>query len=67
MPVEVVDLLKEGLDDMRQAMASLADDHKQTAERLTKLEFESRVTRWVFAVCGGCATLVVREFIGGLF
>ena len=74
MSQEVVDILidgqaelRKGLNDIRELVRIMHDEmhteHTKLLDRITRLEYSDKVTRWVFAATGGIIALVLREVI----
>ena len=82
MPIEAIDLLKEGLDEVKRSLASLEDSsrrevselretmsrkHRELAEKVTRLESQHRFMLWITAPVGLVIGAVLRDIIGRWF
>lgn len=71
MSQEQINILLDGQRELRKDIETLRNEmhteHKQLGERVSKLEYSARVTRWVFAFSGGMLTIIAREVIPLLF
>ena len=82
MSVDAMDLLKEGLDEVKRSLASLEDssrrevselretmsrEHRELAEKVTRLESQHRFMMWLGAPVCIAIGAVVRDILGGLF
>ena len=67
MPIEVVDMLKEGLDELRKEVSALREtmsrEHRALAEKVAKLESQHRLFLWLGAPVCLAAGAVVRDIV----
>ena len=67
MPVEVVDMLRDGLEEIRQDVANLraqmSEEHRKLGERVAKLEQHQRTLTWVLAPTCLAIGAAIRELL----
>ena len=71
MPIEVVDMLKDGHDELRRVVEKLQEtmsrEHRELAEKVTKLESQHRFMMWAGAPICIAIGAVVRDVVGRWF
>ena len=71
MSQEQINILLDNVKCIRKDIETLRNEmnteHEQLVERVSKLEYSARVTRWIFAFGGGMLTIIAREMLPLLF
>ena len=71
MPRDVTDLLTDGLNEVKIQIEAMRDqmhqEHKALGDRVGKLEYHEKITRYVFGGGAALITLALREVIPKIF
>ena len=68
MPKEQIDIIEEGLNELKADVRGLREqmtkDHQALLERVIRLEHHEKLTRWFFAIGGTAGGFIIRELLG---
>lgn len=71
VPKEAIDFISDSISELRQDIRNLHiqmhNEHTELGKRVTSLEYQGKITKWIFGAGGALLTLVLREIVPKLF